>query len=247
MKRVVVLTGAAPYLGGPSTWLALRLAAPELSFQEIDTLEFSGAQNVSEACKVAVRDAAIDADCVIAHNSAAKPAIEALGEIPRLVPLLLLSPLLLIHESPVLTLFRSMIRTRTFGQLLVRAARSKREKLTDLRYLKKQLSLFIDEVNISDSLLQEALQRVRDPRTALVVDNTAKVFLEVTASVDPSLYAKVQNRTILVGNAALDRKIAQRLSAVTLAGVRSSPMIEAPKAVAHALRELLDRSVRTAI
>lgn len=239
-KSVVVITGAAPYLGGPSTWLPLRQAAPELTFAEVDALDFANAPDVAEAGRDAIRRAARDAGCVIAHHTAAKPAIEAVAQMPGHIPVLLLSPVLVRRRTPLLRVLRSVLGVRLLREALVSAARSKRERLLhDREFLKKQMLLLVDSKCVSDALLQEAEERIADPRTARSVERTAEVLLELTSPIDSAIDAKVERRAVLLGTSRLDRKTAARVSATVLPGVHGAAMIEAPHAVAQALRELL--------
>lgn len=239
-KSVVVITGAAPYLGGPSTWLPLRQAAPELAFVEVDALDFANAPDVAEACRTAIRRAAHDAECVIAHYTAAKPAIEAVAQMSRIVPVLLLSPVLVRRRMPLLRVLRSILRTRAWGRALTSLARSKRTRLLhDRQLLKKQMAVLVDEACISDTMLEEAAERTADPRTARSVERTAEILLEIIDPIDSATDAKVQRRTVLLGTSRLDRKTAMRVDAIVLPNVRGAPMIEAPQAVAQALREML--------
>ncbi|HET6276291.1 MAG TPA: hypothetical protein VFE16_10220 [Candidatus Cybelea sp.] len=236
----MAITGAAPYLGGPSTWLPLRQAVPELTFVEVDVLEFANAPDVAEACRRAILSAAHDAACVIAHHTAAKPAIEAVAQMPRIVPVLLISPVLVQRRTPLLGVVRSILGTRLWARALASAARSKRTRLLhDREYLKRQMSLLVDESCISDAMLQEAVERTADPRTARSVERTAEILLEITHPIDSNLDARVSRRAVLLGSSRLDRKTAARMPATILPGVRGAAMIEAPHAVAQALRELL--------
>ncbi len=239
-KRVVVITGAAPYLGGPSTWLSLRQAAPGLNFVEVDTLDFADSADISTACRQAIFEAARDADCVVAHNAAAKPAIEALAQMSRSLPVLLLSPMLVQRRTPALQVVRSVINSDIGRRFLTTLARSKRSRLlSDERFLKKQLALFVNEGRITEALLEEAAARLADPRTAQSVERTVDVFLEITKPIDPEVDDRVQHRTVLLGNSPLDRKTAARMAATVVPNVRSAPMIEAPDVVAEVLRQLL--------
>lgn len=239
-RRVVLITGASPYLGGPCTWLPLRQAAPDLAFIEVDPLDFADASDVAEAFRQAVLYAAHDADGVVAHNTAAKPAIEALAQMSRALPVLLLSPMLVRRSTPLLRAVRFVTKTRLGRQALTSQARSKKTRLlTDREFLKKQILLFVDEARISDALVEEAVERAADPRTARSVERIVEIILEITNPIDPAIDAKVQRRTVLVGTSRLDRKTAARMPATILPDVHGAPMIEAPQAVAQALREML--------
>jgi hypothetical protein len=241
MKRIVVITGAAPYLGGPSTWLPLRQAAPDLGFIEVDALDFADSADISAACRQVTLEAAEDADCVVAHNAAAKPAIEAVAQMSRPPPVLLLSPILVQRSTPALQIIRSLINSNIGKQILTALARSKQARLvSDKQFLKNQLALLIGEAHITDAMVEEAAARVADPRTVRVVERTAEVVLALTSPIDPAIDAKVQNRTVLLGNSRLDRKTAARMQATVIPDIWSAPMIEAPQVVAQVLREILN-------
>lgn len=239
-RRVVLITGATPYLGGPSTWRPLRQAAPDRVFVEIDPLDFADASDVAEAFRQSVLYAAHDADAVVAHNTAAKPVIEALAQMSRAVPLLLLSPMLFHRSTPLLRALRFTINTRAGRHALTSLVRSKKNRLlTDRQFLKRQILLLVDEARISDALFEEAVERVADPRTARSVERTAEIILEITNPIDPVIDAKVQRRIVLLGTSRLDRKMAARMPGTVVPDVRGAAMIEAPQAVAQALREML--------
>jgi hypothetical protein len=123
---------------------------------------------------------------------------------------------------------------------LTSLARSKKTRLlTDRQFLKKQILLFVDEARISDALVEEAVERAADPRTVRSVERIVEIILEITNPIDPAIDAKVRRRTVLVGASRLDRKTAARMPATILPDVHGAPMIEAPQAVAQALREML--------
>ena len=162
-KRVVVITGAAPYLGGPSTWLPLRQAAPDLSFIEVDTLDFADSADISTACRQAILEAARDAHWVVAHNAAAKPAIEALAQCRARSPSCCFLQCSSSVATPALRIVRSVINSNIGRQVLTALARSKQARLlNDRQFLKKQMSLLIGEAHISDAILGEAAERVAD-------------------------------------------------------------------------------------
>jgi hypothetical protein len=239
-RRVVLITGATPYLGGACTWRPLRQAAPDLDFVEIDALDFANASDLAESCRQAILNAARDADGIVAHNTAAKPVIEALAQMSGAPPVLLLSPVLFRRSSPLLRVLRFVIKTRLGRQALTSLARSKKTRLlTDRHFLKKQILLLVDEAHITDALFEEAVERTRDPRTARSVERIVEILLEITNPIDPAIDAKVQRRTVLLGTSRLDRKTAARMPATILPDVHGAPMIEAPQAVAQALREML--------
>jgi hypothetical protein len=119
------------------------------------------------------------------------------------------------------------------------ASSKKNRLLTDRQFLKKQILLFVDEPHISDALFEEAVERAADPRIARSVARTAEIILEITNPIDPAIDAKVQRQAVLLGTSRLDRKMAARMPATIVPHVRGAAMIEAPQAVAQALREML--------
>jgi hypothetical protein len=218
----------------------LRQAAPDLSFVEVDTLDFADSADISIACRQAILEAARDAHCVVAHNAAAKPAIEAIAQMSRSLPVLLLSPMLVRHTTPALQAVRSVINSDIGRRFLAALARSKRSRLlNDGQFLRKQMALLVGEARITEALVEEAAARLADPRTARSVERTAEVFIEITKPIDPEVDALVQHQTVLLGNSPLDRKTAARMAATVVSNVRSAPMIEAPDVVAEVLRRLL--------
>lgn len=239
-KSVVVVTGATPYLGGLSTWLPLRRAAPDLTFIDVDTLNYADSSDVTADCRKAIFFAARDADCVLAHHTAAKVAIEAVAQMARVIPVLLVSPVLVRRRTPLLSGLRSIIKTRACGQALTSFARSKRVRLlSDRRFLMKQMLLLVDEAHISDSIVQEALLRIADPRTAWAVERTAETLLEIINPIDSTVDSKVQRRAVILGTSRVDRKTATRTPARILPHARGAAMIEAPQTVVRALRDML--------
>ena len=77
--RVVLISGAAPYLGGPLTWQPLRAAAPEIDFVEVDPLVVAGAADIERHVREAVAEALRDADGIVAHRECCRIALEAVG------------------------------------------------------------------------------------------------------------------------------------------------------------------------
>jgi hypothetical protein len=232
----VLVTGAAPYLGGPATWAPLREAAPAVAFRDVDLLP-------TEADPAAIRavlaDAVRGADAVVAHGTAAGIALEAIAAGGRDVPALLLSPMLTLRRSPALRLVRALVAVPGFGALVTAAARSKLRRLRASRgEVEAQLRAFVAPEHITTALIEDACARLAGEHTARSVERTADVVRAVLAPVSPEA-ARVR-RAVLVGDDALGRKVASRMPATVLRAATSAPMIEDPRAVAAALARLLE-------
>ncbi len=240
MPRVVVITGDAPYLGGPSTWAPLRACAPDLEFVAVDTLTFADAADIGAAAEDALTAALRDADAAIAHSTAARPLIHAVSRVRPELPVLLLSPMLLPRDAAHVRFVRAVVRSPLLARLLARYARSKHCRLTeDHDYVVKQLQLLVRSDRLSDALVSEAQARIRDPRTARAAERTADVVAYALTPVDPAADAAVRNRRTLVGSDVIGQKTAKRMPCTILPSVTRTPMIEAPDAVVQVLREML--------
>ena len=240
--HIVALTGGAPYLGGPQTWLPLRAAAPELSFVEFDALTLVDAPDPIAACRDALIGLLAGASGIVAHGTTARAAIEAVAAVDPELPVLLLSPLLVTRTTRLGQLLRAAIGSSPVRFLLRRYAASKQRRLVaDVVYVRKQLRLLVADEFISDTLVAEARTRLLDLRTARVVSRTAEVLVAVTQPIDAQVNAAVTHRAVLVGGSPLDRQTATRMAATVVAGSTGALMLERPNVVAEALRTLLSR------
>ncbi len=160
---VVLVTGAAPYLGGRTTWLPLRCAAPQIDFTEIDALDFAGTsgRSVSETAEAILAPAIRNANAVVAHAGAARPVIEVVARERPNMPVLLLSPLLATRANLALEVIRSLLGRAPGSWLLTAYARSKQRRLTrDRRYVAAQLKPFVGNETLSEALIEEAQMRL---------------------------------------------------------------------------------------
>ncbi len=218
---VVLVTGNAPYLGGPRTWLPLRRALPEATFHEIDTLDFADAHDVFDAVRARLQSALQGAHAIVAHGSAAGLAIEAVANVDASIGVVLLAPQYLTRARTPARALTALLAVPALRNALTAFARSKHRKLCrDEDYVRKQLRFMVRDDVLDDALLKEAFERIRDPRTERAVERTADVFLAVLRPIDPSAEAAVRSRVVLG------------------APMRSAPMLEAPESVADALRSL---------
>ncbi len=237
---VVLITSAGPYLGGPLTWAPLRAAAPEISFFEIDPLDFAEVDSLAESGHRIIAEALVGANAIVAHFTVAREAIEAVAAIDPNLPILLLSPALIGRGTVLLRVLRELVARPPLAWALIAFARAKWRRLCrDRAYVKAQLALFVGERALSDALVDEAQARIATARTERVVERTAEFLAYSLAPVDSKCDAAVRNRTILVGVGRLGDAIAKRMPAIVLETATGAPMLEDPEAVARALRELL--------
>ncbi len=137
---VVLITGAAPYLGDTMTWMPLRAFAPEIDFVEIDTLDCASANDFDEAV-AAILPAIRHANAIVAHFSAASLMVDIAAREHFKMPILLLSPMLVTRKKVFLQLVRTLFGYPPGSWLLTAYARSKLRRLkTDRRYVERQLN-----------------------------------------------------------------------------------------------------------
>lgn len=237
VRRIVLVAGGVPYLGGPLTWQPLREAAPEFDYTLFDTLRFGDAANAANAVRTALVRQLAQADGIIAHYNTAKVAVEALTLLPPTRKALFLSPLLVSRASAFLTAFRRIVKTRAGSGLLVKFATNKLRRLrSDREYVRKQMRLLVGDRFITDALLDEAQRRICDPRFAPAVEQTVQVVLDMTSTVTAAEAQIVRNAAVAFGSSPLEVRRARRFNAITIEGSTSAPMVEAPHAVAEILR-----------
>lgn len=242
-KHVVLVTGDAPYLGGPSTWRPLREAAPELRFLELDLLDVPRDGDVIDAIRQKLREALLDARAVVAHGTVATVAIEAIASVNPSIPLLLLSPRIITRQSLALRIVRGLVASPAGKALLTAFARSKRKRLlVDESYVRKQMKMLVNDDVVSDTLVREAQMRIADPSMESITDRTAEVLTAILTPIDADTAASIASQRILAGSGPMDRRVRSQGNAIVIAQAKSAPMLEAPKAVAEELRSLLASS-----
>jgi len=107
---IVLIDGAAPYLGGPATWRKLQAELTEFRCVLIDPLDAAAAPDVGAAMRaLVVREIGNGAIAIIAHASAARVVLEAVYAAGTDIPVLLLNPLLFVRNAPVLRIVRALL------------------------------------------------------------------------------------------------------------------------------------------
>jgi hypothetical protein len=234
--RVLLVTGAAPYLGGPSTWKPLRAAAPEFDFCDLDLLTTQPEDDHIAAIKRAIATAAKGCIAIVAHDIVGSTVLEVVRDSGLTVPVLLLSPVAITRDSVRLRLFRVLIRGPV-GKSLASFALSKCRKLVlNTDYLRKQLSLIVRSDAITPEILAEAHQRVADPCMEAFCARTPDTLL---ALLTPTTAFEGFRGAALFGRSLRDRKAQKRLNGTQVDSAWSAPMIEAPQQVADCLRAML--------
>ncbi len=225
----------------------MRAAAPEFAFVEYDTLALADAANPLVTCRDALAGLLAGAAGIVAHGSAARPALEAVAAVDPDLPIVLLSPLLVTRMTAWLRVFRAVIGSPPGRSLLQRYGASKQQRLAgDVAYVRKQLLLLGGEAAASDALVAEAQTRLADPRTERVAARSAELLLAITQPISAQLNAAVTHRTVLVGEGVLDRKTPRRMTATVVAGSTGALMLDRPDVVAAALRTLLAQADQAA-
>jgi hypothetical protein len=236
--RVVLVTGAAPYLGGPATWSHLRECVPEFDFIDVDLLDAATGENIVDAARRRIETALSGAHAIVAHGTAARAAIEAVARVDSSIPVILLSPLIVSRQTILLGLVR--VLAGMGGNTLASIARTKRRRLlVDESYLRKQLNLLVRSDLITDELLNEARARIADSRTDLIVARTAEMLRGVLTPIDPRIDESVSHRMLLLGEGPMDRRARARGGATVVKGAWAAPMLETPLAVAESLRAIV--------
>jgi hypothetical protein len=237
---IVVVTGAAPYLGGPETWRPLKQRLPDEEVVELDTLDLAHSDNYEEALFAMLANIK-NTGIIVAHFTAAKPVVRYVDRMRLSVPVLLLSPWIVTRESSGIRqrVVRTLLDVPFVQNFLTGRASEKLRSLTsDRERVKRQLRFFVSDAAMTDWLVDEAQARLADERTARLTEHTADV-LRYTFSPIPRDLLNRTNTVVLVGSGALDRKIASRIPVTKLPGVTSAAMIEAPGEVAKIVYRLM--------
>lgn len=189
-RKVVLITGAAPYLGGVSTWRPLREAAPEYHFVDLDLLQVrANGDFFAEAQAAIKRVISGDACAVVVHGAAAALVLTAIAGSGVRIPMLLLSPLLVTEDSLRLRIFRALARGPLRG-LLVSVARSKQARLlNDSEYVRKQMALMVRGDAITADLLHEAQERIASPHTEATLERTPQTLIHILTPTDAARHS----------------------------------------------------------
>lgn len=234
-EHILLLTGSAPYLGGPHTWQPLRDAAADLEFRDLDLLQLELGDDFIAATKNAIKAAAQGARAVVAHGAVAPIVLDALAELQPGVPVLLISPMAVTRDSVFLRILRALLNGAA-GRLLTNFARSKRQKLlADERYLRSQMELLVRSDKISDALIQEARRRLADPRMDAVITRTPQAL---RAILTPASALERFEGVCIFGSGPVDRKMRKRIAGAFVESAWSAPMLETPEVIANHLRAI---------
>jgi hypothetical protein len=211
----------------------LRESAPDLEFRDLDLLHVDASGgDFMVAAKNAIQAAAEGADVVVAHGTVAALAVEAVDARTDVV---LLSPMGVTKDSPLLRLLRSLFGGPAAG-VLTAAARSKRKKmLDDEQVLRRQMNLLLRSDKISPVLVREARERLADPRMNAFVERTSQTLCELLT---PSSALARFKGAVFFGNGPMDRKAQKHIAGTVLEGAWSAPMLEQPEAIAGCLRRM---------
>ena len=238
-QHIVLVTGDAPYLGGPITWSALRGAAPEFDFIDVDLLDAGAGKSLADTARLSIVKALEGSSAIVAHGTACRVAIEAVALVDGAIPMLLLSPRIITRQSLPLSVARNLAGGICGEVLSLYARRKSRRLLVDDARLRQQLSLLVRSDAVSEDLVDEARSRIADPRMEFISARTGEMVREVLTPIDQRVNEAVLHRLVLFGNGPMDRKMRARWKGQLIEGAWSAPMLEVPQAVAAALRALL--------
>jgi hypothetical protein len=196
---------------------------PDIAFVEIDGLDLPQTGNAVDQLRSAIEKKLDGAAAVVAHGFAAGAAIEAVANVDPGIALVLLSPQYLKRMKPAVRIVQALLRQPVVKRLLVAVARSKhRRLLRDPLYVRAQLRTMVrKETALDAALVQEAEDRIGDPRMLRATEHTADTVLAALSPIDPAAEENACNRVVL-GEGSL-----------------CSPMLESPDDVAAALRTFL--------
>jgi hypothetical protein len=235
--QVLVTTGAAPYLGDSPTWDALREAAPDYEFLELDTLRYADSTDILGSLRAAITERLPASSAIIAHGAMAAVTLEAVAFASADIPVLLLSPMIATRHSWSLEVLRLTLTRGIGGKLLSRFAASKHARLLkDPSYVREQLALLVRDEHIDDGLVAKALERLADPLCSVAVRHTTELLRLSLRAIDPSVVASVKRKLVLVERGRAAKYQHRGLDAIEVDRSRSAIMLDAPQAVADALR-----------
>ncbi|GAC1348835.1 MAG: hypothetical protein NVSMB19_00940 [Vulcanimicrobiaceae bacterium] len=241
---IVLVAGYAPYLGGPQTWRPLRAALDgRYEIVELDPLDFIEAASFGAAIERAIPARTA---LVVAYGSASGPAIRACAKYGS--ALLLVEPV--DASTPRRTGLRRLVATALGAIVRTRAAGwalrwYSRRKLRGLRerpaYVREQLALLVATEALSDALVDEAVERVRDPRTDRVVARTMDGLRELVAPMPPTVLTAIAVRATIGRPSRVRRLIGRAWSPGEIVFYDGpAAMLEAPAFVARTIARLID-------
>jgi hypothetical protein len=172
---------------------------PDIAFVEIDGLDLPQTGNAVDQLRSAIEKKLDGAAAVVAHGFAAGAAIEAVANVDPGIALVLLSPQYLKRMKPAVRIVQALLRQPVVKRLLVAVARSKhRRLLRDPLYVRAQLRTMVrKETALDAGLVQEAEDRIGDPRMLRATEHTADTVLAALSPIDPAAEENACNRVVL--------------------------------------------------
>ncbi len=169
---------------------------PDVAFVEIDSLDLAQGANPVDELRAVIEKNLHGAAAVVAHGLAAGAAIEAVSNVDPDIGLLLLSPQYVKRGKPAAKIVQAFLRQHAMKRLLTTVARAKHRKLLrDPLYVRAQLRTMVRAESALDAgLVQEARERIADPRMLAAVENTADTVLAVLRPIDPAAEENTRNR-----------------------------------------------------
>lgn len=215
---IVCVTGAAPYLGGSATWRRLRDALPAYDLREIDTLDLADVPDIEDALEARRATGLEGAVALVAHGTVARAAVEFLARTRPDLPLVLLSPLMIVRSSPLQRVFRALVLSPLGRRTLAAFAMSKYRRLrNDRAFVEEQLRTFVAAESLTSELIDEAQLRLRDARSRRIVERTGEILRAIIVPVDTAAWAAMKDRCrVLIGSGPMDRKTDRTISTTTL-------------------------------
>lgn len=178
-----------------------------------------------------------ESSVIVAHGAMGAVTLEAVASAGGDIPVLLVSPVIAMRDSWRLRAIRATLTRGIGGKWLSSFAISKHAKLLkDASYVRKQLVFLVREEHVDDALVAKAVERLTDPRSAAAVLHTTEVLRLILQPIAPSTLTTVKRKVVL-----LERKRAaayrhRGFDAIEVDDSRSAIMLDAPQAVANALR-----------
>ncbi len=238
--RVVAIAGNAPYLGGAATWEPLRRELSEFEIVRVDALEYGDRSDLVAALRNVLVDAVRGATAVVAHGTPARLAIEAVAAVDPRIAVLLLSPQIVVRESWRLRAVSGALTGGAGAAILGSVAKKKYEKLlADESYVRKQLRMLVRDDAITGALVAEARARIASVQGRAVAYRAAELVGLSLEPVDAGAFRSLSRCAAIVGPGPLERKGHGDVPVTVVEGVRLAPMLDAPRAVAAALRGLV--------
>jgi hypothetical protein len=150
---------------------------------------------------------------------------------------LLVSPLIATRDSWRIRAIRATLTRGIGGKLLSSFASSKHAKLLgDPSYVRKQLLLLVRDEHIDDRLVAKAVERLADPLSAAAARRTTEVLRAILRPINPKALTAVKQKVVLAQHRLAAAYRRRGFSAIEVDDSKSAIMLDAPHAVADALR-----------